>query len=190
MGLTKERVVYVRVTQEELANIKLAAASLGCSTSAYIRLACIAHGLAGGAEGDGSLVGISRREVGRLTREMAAWGNNLNQVAHALNAAAAALRQIEGVPDPAHTSPYTYAMEEVQWGLDEMPELQEGVYRLMGMIYELLCSRVVEVPGPPKSTWGAAGAQAGGPGGGPPAPTGGPTEGPDAPAEGGEPACP
>lgn len=161
MGLTKERVVYVRVTQEELANIKLAAASLGCSTSAYIRFACIAHGLAGGTEGDGSLVGISRREVGRLTREMAAWGNNLNQVAHALNAAVAALRQIEGVPDPAHTSPYTYAMEEVQWGLDEMPELQEGVYRLMGMVYELLCSRVVEVPGPPKSTWGAAGAQAG-----------------------------
>ena len=160
MHQTRDRWVHVRVTQDEYENIKKAAAAFGCTAGAYIRTACAAHALAPLGEGEPTLLGVSRREVGTMSAEMGAWGNNLNQVAHALNAAMAALRQIEGVPDPRHTSPYEYAMEEVKWGLDAMPELVETCYTLMGRVDDVLCSRVVEIPGPPKGV--AARAAAGG----------------------------
>jgi hypothetical protein len=158
--MAKDYTVKVRVTQDELARIKGAAQAFGCPVAEYIRAAIRAHMLAPEPDdGRPTLMGISRREMGVLRRDMAAWGNNLNQVAHALNEGMVLLRAArEASESPCLRAEYGEGIEAMEWGLDNFPELAECTGLVMESVWAMMGGVVTEIPDAHRSKWREAGA--------------------------------
>lgn len=75
----RDRIVKVCVTDAEAARLRARAAAAGRSVSSYMRARC----LAGGEERVASA--LDTRELRPLYQELRRCGNNLNQIARALN---------------------------------------------------------------------------------------------------------
>ncbi len=138
--------IKVRVDRGERDRLKSVCAALGCGMSEYVRAALIAYTVALGEKGEPpTRVVVSDAKMRALLGQARMAGVNINQVAHALNAAAKALREADedgNVP----LEEVRYAVDCIEEAADAMPGLVEQVGRVQLKVNGIAEGRVLWMP--------------------------------------------
>lgn len=143
--------IKIRVSEDERGRLKGACDALGCGMSDYIRGALVAYSVDLSERGEpGARVAVSDSEMRALLGEARKAGVNINQAAHALNAAAKALREADaqgGLP----LDEVRYATDCIEEAADAVPGIVEQVGRVHAAVNRVAERRVLwmpECPGP------------------------------------------